>query len=101
MKRGRDSVPLKELCLQEMEAVGENAKLEVFCFAPVCVPHALRKCCICHLLLEDPVQCKDGHLFCRKCIEQWLSNNKTCPVDRATLGLSDLAKNLYVREDLQ
>ena len=36
--------------------------------------------------------CKEGHLFCKTCIEQWVNthNNGSCPVGRQSLQASDL-----------
>ena len=40
-------------------------------------------CTICLCLLDDPVQCPEGHLFCHKCLLKWMSTPGTrssfCP----------------------
>jgi len=49
------------------------------------------KCSICCGVLEDPIQSqKCQHVFCRKCITQWLSSSKTCPSDCNPLCLKQL-----------
>lgn len=40
-------------------------------------------CPICYMVVHNAYQCRDGHLFCAKCIIHWLQNNSTCPMDRA------------------
>lgn len=49
------------------------------------------KCPICCGVLEDPLQgtgCE--HVYCRKCIIEWMNNSETCPVDRNQLKKSQL-----------
>lgn len=49
------------------------------------------KCPICCGVLEDPMQGMDcEHAFCRKCIQQWMRNSETCPVDRQSLKPNQL-----------
>lgn len=48
-------------------------------------------CSICCGVLDQPVQtpaCE--HLFCEPCITTWLSNQQTCPIDRAAVTLACL-----------
>lgn len=48
-------------------------------------------CCICREVLRDPVQAADcEHAFCIECIQGWLNEHQTCPVDRTGLTQSDL-----------
>jgi len=48
-------------------------------------------CCICREVLQDPVQAQEcEHAFCIVCIQGWLNEHQTCPVDRKTLQQSDL-----------
>lgn len=37
-------------------------------------------CCICAMVVKDPVEC-DGcqSVFCGPCIQPWRANNKSCP----------------------
>ena len=49
------------------------------------------KCPICCGVLEDPLQgtgCE--HVYCRKCIVEWMNNSETCPVDRNHLKPNQL-----------
>lgn len=39
-------------------------------------------CSICSEVLEEAITTDCEHLFCRKCITDWLSVNRTCPIDR-------------------
>jgi E3 ubiquitin-protein ligase NRDP1 len=65
-------------------------------------------CPICLLVVYDPIQVslrkktinrtilriifKDAeeHMFCKKCIEEWLENHPNCPVDRADMTNAEL-----------
>merc|ERR1712156_1371451 len=45
-------------------------------------------CCICHEVLNAPVQAPCQHVFCSECINNWIqqsSGNQSCPVDRSKL----------------
>ena len=39
-------------------------------------------CSICSEILENPLTTDCEHLFCRECINDWLRDNHTCPIDR-------------------
>ena len=44
------------------------------------------KCPLCCGVLQDPIQSqKCEHAFCQKCINEWLKNSKTCPIDENSL----------------
>ncbi len=62
-------------------------------------PEAARNltCCICLSLLNSPLQCKRGHLFCSSCIEQHLRTSQACPECREPLPRKkdDLSRALY------
>lgn len=48
-------------------------------------------CPICSGVLEDPLQapiCE--HAFCRECIQEWISRQPTCPVDRQNITSAQL-----------
>ncbi|CAO1391773.1 unnamed protein product [Diamesa serratosioi] len=48
-------------------------------------------CPICSSVLEEPLQvisCE--HAFCRSCIQEWLSRQPTCPVDRNPITTANL-----------
>ena len=49
-------------------------------------------CSICSNVLSEPRGCRDGHNFCKACIENWLKTNRTCPIDRSRLTKSDLMR---------
>ncbi|KAH9399776.1 E3 ubiquitin-protein ligase NRDP1 [Tyrophagus putrescentiae] len=42
-------------------------------------------CVICTGVLADPVTTHCDHLFCAACINDWLRQNRTCPIDRGPL----------------
>jgi len=42
-------------------------------------------CTICHEVLEAPRCCQQGHSYCMKCIEMWLTDNDSCPIGRRHL----------------
>ena len=49
------------------------------------------KCPICCFVLQDAVQAPDcEHTFCQECINEWLSRQHNCPVDRRTLTRGSL-----------
>lgn len=47
-------------------------------------------CSICTMVLEDPVQSPCEHLFCNKCITDWLATDRRCPVDLNSFQLDDV-----------
>ncbi|XP_022102669.1 E3 ubiquitin-protein ligase NRDP1-like [Acanthaster planci] len=48
-------------------------------------------CPICSAVLEDPVQAPEcEHAFCSVCIHEWLSRQRTCPVDRNPISSQQL-----------
>lgn len=51
------------------------------------------ECNVCIAVARDPVQCKQGHLFCKMCIERAIATKPICPcdnVERLTLDNSCL-----------
>lgn len=61
-------------------------------------------CSICLEILNDPVQCKEGHVYCRCCITEALSRSRRCPECRGDLTLETLGNNLLIKgliNDLQ
>lgn len=48
-------------------------------------------CPICSGVLEEPLQVPGcEHVFCSRCIQEWLSRQPTCPVDRLQVSTADL-----------
>ncbi|CAF0936394.1 unnamed protein product [Rotaria sordida] len=48
-------------------------------------------CSICGGVLQDPLQIPScEHVFCRTCIEEWLSQTQTCPIDRTPIEINQL-----------
>ena len=49
------------------------------------------RCQICFGVLQDPLQAVEcEHTFCRVCINEWLKNSPSCPVDRNQLRANQL-----------
>lgn len=49
------------------------------------------ECPICHeALIEPVVEPKCGHMFCTKCIHDWLSKNSSCPSCRVKVNKNSL-----------
>ncbi|CAG2202356.1 unnamed protein product [Mytilus edulis] len=62
------------------------------------------KCSICRLILNQPQQCCNGHLYCLSCVKEWTKRgNKTCPTCGAHATYSDntdlrnIIESKYVR----
>eukprot|EP00754_Rhynchopus_humris_P033080 Rhum_TRINITY_DN15443_c3_g3::Rhum_TRINITY_DN15443_c3_g3_i9::g.157270::m.157270 len=53
-------------------------------------------CSICLEIFVAPMQCKQGHVFCKACIERTLKKKKQCPMDRSRLQVADLSRALLV-----
>jgi len=48
-------------------------------------------CTICSSVLENPLQAPQcEHAFCSACINEWLTRQPTCPVDRASISANEL-----------
>eukprot|EP01038_Epipyxis_sp_PR26KG_P016043 gene16043-21778_t len=54
-------------------------------------------CPLCLELMTDPVQCRNGHLFCRKCILLSLSIKESCPTCRLHLSVDSLSTALIIK----
>lgn len=37
-------------------------------------------CAVCHSMVIEPRVVGCGHMFCKSCLDQWMSLNKTCPM---------------------
>ena len=55
-------------------------------------------CPLCHGVVVAPLQCKEGHVFCKGCIEKTLLEKGVCPVDRSALQVADLSPVLAVEQ---
>ena len=53
-------------------------------------------CSICLEIFVEPMQCKEGHIFCKACIEKTLAEKEECPMDRSKLQVADLGRALVV-----
>ena len=52
-------------------------------------------CCICSRVLDDPLQVPHcTHAFCAGCINEWLTYQPTCPVDRSLVTFHLLKPDL-------
>ncbi|XP_071477780.1 uncharacterized protein [Diadema antillarum] len=47
-------------------------------------------CCICQCVLDNPLESPCRHVFCKVCIETWLTNRNNCPNCRKRLRVSKL-----------
>ena len=55
------------------------------------------KCSICTDILNDPVQCRAGHMFCRHCVSEWLQNHASCPECRIKISIDSLSDSRLIR----
>ena len=55
-------------------------------------------CPICLRVVVSPLQCKEGHVFCKGCIKTALREKKKCPMDRSALQVADLSRARAVEE---
>mmetsp|Transcript_43512 Transcript_43512/g.78205 ORF Transcript_43512/g.78205 Transcript_43512/m.78205 type:complete len:484 (-) Transcript_43512:681-2132(-) len=55
-------------------------------------------CAICAHVLEKPVQCKNGHIFCEDCITFWLIEKEQCPSCRCELTIPALSRQLLAQD---
>ena len=58
-------------------------------------------CPLCLHIFSDPVQCKDGHLFCRGCLNRALATKEECPICKKKLTPSDTSTNRFVKNAIQ
>ena len=53
-------------------------------------------CSICEDVLVKPHQCKEGHMYCYNCIDNWLKEEEYCPVCIQGMTKAELAKCLVL-----
>ena len=54
----------------------------------------LIKCAICNEILDKPYECENcGALFCEECINDWIKDKNTCPVDCGNFKLVKVKLN--------
>eukprot|EP01041_Mallomonas_annulata_P003198 gene3198-6313_t len=58
-------------------------------------------CSICDKVLNEPMQCKGGHLYCKSCVLDLLSRCNTCPTCHIETTENDLSLNLFVKNLVQ
>ena len=51
-------------------------------------------CSICLEVMKTPIQCPQGHSFCRSCILSTLASTSKCPMDRLDLQADSLVLNI-------
>lgn len=61
------------------------------------------QCCICLCLLDTPLSCKMGHLFCAPCVTRLLGveGKGQCPECRASITADSLARALFVEKAIR
>ncbi|KAM7540337.1 hypothetical protein Aperf_G00000022941 [Anoplocephala perfoliata] len=64
------------------------------------VPERVLECSICFQRLNDPRSLSCDHVFCRKCITDWLMTNNACPFCRKYSTLAELKKNFFLNDIL-
>ncbi|KAI9320601.1 hypothetical protein BX666DRAFT_1909487 [Dichotomocladium elegans] len=59
-------------------------------------------CGVCQDILEDPVQvhCPEDHIFCKKCISNYMQQNTTCPVCLTSLEQSKFQPSKFVQRQI-
>jgi hypothetical protein len=58
------------------------------------------KCGICMLTANEPVMCKNQHLFCRSCISQWLTQKEACPTCKEGLTVGTLTAHRMAADNI-
>lgn len=57
-------------------------------------------CVICHSVLQEPVECRCRHVFCKRCINEWLHKNSSCPVCRKRVLASSVVPALPLIQNM-
>lgn len=61
-------------------------------------PSEILECSICLEVFKDPLQCLNGHLFCKTCITESLERISTCPICKITLIVGSLSPCLIAQK---
>jgi hypothetical protein len=70
--------------------------IELFVKAP---PEEFQ-CAICYNILNNPTQCKNGHLMCLGCFEKAVNANPRCPVCVVSMNSVNFASNIFVKNQI-
>lgn len=57
-----------------------------------------RKCALCNLVLDNPVQAPCSHVFCSGCVLPWVVTHGSCPFGCRALNTGDLINVLALRD---
>lgn len=58
-------------------------------------------CSICLMIYDDPVRSRAcQHMFCRRCIHEWLKEHMDCPYCRAPLSVYQLRAEYRLRQQI-
>ncbi|XP_060080436.1 ORC ubiquitin ligase 1-like [Ylistrum balloti] len=57
-------------------------------------------CCICQCVLDSPMESPCRHVFCKICIETWLTNHHNCPTCRRSLRTRRLKPVLPIVQNM-
>lgn len=64
----------------------------------VCKVSEDRKCALCNLVLDNPVQAPCSHVFCSGCVLPWVVTHGSCPFGCQALNTGDLSNVLPLRD---
>ncbi len=57
-------------------------------------------CGVCYEVLNDPSQCKNGHLLCLVCFQESIRQNPRCPICLTEMTVDEISRNLFVRNSI-
>lgn len=58
-------------------------------------------CCgLCLDVLKDPLQCKNGHMYCASCIKNAFKFQLKCPTCSVATSLQEMSECLYVKNKI-
>jgi hypothetical protein len=76
---------LKEILAQAKVIGASPASLQRAFMLADTLSERLASCPICYQTLADPKTTPRGHIFCRVCLDTWLSRSSSCPACRQTI----------------